>query len=117
VIDAHASIHAAFALRLRIMTLTNLHFAYRQIDRLARMTAVERVASFLLEMGRHSEITDRGVVNLPMSRIDIADHLGLSIETVCRNLVGLQRNGTVTLLRSGVELLDRAALRGLACEQ
>jgi len=116
VLEAHAKINAALALRLRMMTLANLHAANRQIALLGRATAVERIAAFLLEMDRRPERTHGPLVELPMCRTDIADHLGLSIETVCRNLVHLQREGTVLILRMGVELLDRDALCELAHE-
>ncbi len=109
-VEANAQIHAALALRLRLMTMENLRSAHRQIVMLGRKTAVERIASFLLELDRHPERTENRLVKLPMSRSDIADHLGLSIETVCRHLVTLRREGTLAILRSGVELLDRAAL-------
>ncbi len=115
VVEAQANSHAALALWLRTMTLANLRCAHRQIALLGRKTAVEKIASFLLEMDRRLAPIDGRVVKLPMSRIDIADHLGLSIETVCRNLTHLQREGTVAILRSGVELRDRDALLELAC--
>ena len=51
-----------------------------------------------------------------MSRTDVADHLGLTVETVCRILAHLKREGTVALHRTGVEVLDRAALRAAACD-
>ncbi len=51
-----------------------------------------------------------------MSRTDIADHLGLTVETVCRVLALLKRDGTINVSRSGFRLLDRASLRDLACE-
>ena len=81
---------------------------------LGHMTAMERVASFLLDMDRHSTATDRRFVDVPMSRTDIADHLGMTIETVCRVLASLRRNGVVAFVRSGFELHNRGALLGLA---
>jgi CRP-like cAMP-binding protein len=115
-VEAQAKNDAALSLRLRTIALTNLRCAHRQIVLLGRKTAVEKIASFLLEMDRRSATTDSRLVKLPMSRTDIADYLGLSIETVCRNLAHLQREGTVAILRSGVELHDRVALLELACE-
>lgn len=51
-----------------------------------------------------------------MSRTDVADHLGLTVETVCRVLAHLKREGTLDISRAGVALRDRRYLRDLACE-
>lgn len=76
---------------------------------LGRMTAVERVASFLLEC---ADRRDAGrTLDLPMSRLDIADYLGLTIETVCRVLSAFKRDGAIAIPSAHrIELLDRAAL-------
>ena len=116
IVETYANSHIAFALHLRTMTLMNLRFAHKQMALLGRKTAVERIASFLLEMDRQSATSGARLLELPMNRTDIADHLGLSIETVCRTLVSLQRDGTIAIQRSGVELLDRATLLELACD-
>lgn len=116
VIDAHAKSNVALALWLRADTVDHLRHAHRQMILLGRKTAVERIASFLLEMKRRTTDTNGRLAELPMNRTDIADHLGLSIETVCRNLVNLQREGTVAIRRSGIELIDLPLLRELACE-
>ena len=62
---------------------------------LGRKTAAERIASFLLEMAGRVQQRRRGLIELPMSRTDMADYLGLTIETVCRGLTRLRRNGTI----------------------
>jgi len=59
---------------------------------LGRKTACEKVASFLLEMADRSKAE---VVTLPMGRQDMADYLGLTIETVSRMLTQLQADGLV----------------------
>ena len=116
IVEAQAKSHAALALWLRALTVANLRTAHRQIVLLGRKTAAERIASFLLEMDRRSAPIEGQPLELPMSRTDIADHLGLSIETVCRNLTHLQRKGTLAILRSGIELRNRVALLEMACE-
>ncbi|MFL6796590.1 MAG: helix-turn-helix domain-containing protein [Xanthobacteraceae bacterium] len=75
-------------------------------------TAPERVASFLLEMAER--IHSRDGVELPMSRQDIADYLGLTIETVSRTLTQLRNESAIVLTTSKhIVLRNRAALRRL----
>ena len=115
-VEATAERHAALALLLRTMALVHLRCAQKQNLLLGRKTAIEKIASFLLDVDRRSTTSGSRLVALPMNRTDIADYLGLSIETVCRNLAHLQRDGAVVILRSGIELCDRVALLDVACE-
>ncbi len=79
---------------------------------LGRKNAHERVASFLLEMSERSAGPQS--VELPMSRQDIADYLGLTIETVSRTLTLLENEAAIELPTSRRILLrDPAALRRL----
>lgn len=72
-------------------------------------TAKERVAAFLLEMAERSP--NGSAVDLPMSRQDIADYLGLTIETVSRMLTDLENAATIELPTSRrIVLRNRAAL-------
>jgi CRP-like cAMP-binding protein len=79
---------------------------------LGRRSAGERVASFLVEMA--DRVGDGASVELPMSRQDMADYLGLTIETVSRSLTQLQVSGLIRLagLRS-ILLRKRPALTEL----
>jgi CRP/FNR family nitrogen fixation transcriptional regulator len=75
-------------------------------------TAQERVAGFLLEMAeRNAGATE---VELPMSRQDIADYLGLTIETVSRTLTQLENSGAIAVPTSRrIVLRSRGALSRL----
>ena len=75
-------------------------------------SAQERVASFLLEMAGRAP--GDGAVELPMSRQDIADYLGLTIETVSRTLTQLEKTAAIELPTSRrIVLRNRSALRRL----
>jgi CRP/FNR family transcriptional regulator, nitrogen fixation regulation protein len=75
-------------------------------------TAQERVASFLLEMASRMPASD--TVKLPMSRQDIADYLGLTIETVSRTLTHLENTAAIELPSSRcVVIRNGLALRHL----
>ena len=84
---------------------------------LARMQPPEKLADFLLRLAereaRHHDIGNR--VQLPMGRGDIADHLGLTMETVSRTFTKLRQSGLIALPHlTVVEILDRAGLESLA---
>src|SRR5262245_24091631 len=75
-------------------------------------SAQERVASFLLEMAERTANT--GAIELPMSRQDIADYLGLTIETVSRTLTQLEKSATIEVPTSRLIVLrNRSALNRL----
>lgn len=84
---------------------------------LGRKTAGERIASFFLTMAdRIGTSTENGIaMDLPMSRRDIADSLGLTIETVSRQLTDLREAKVIeTPGRSQVLLLDMSDLKSRA---
>jgi CRP/FNR family nitrogen fixation transcriptional regulator len=80
---------------------------------LGRRGAVERVAAFLLGWARH--FGNAKLIPLAMTRQDIADYLGLTIETVSRSLSQMERDGVILLpgIRE-VRLSNREALQQLA---
>ena len=101
--------NAALARILRDTVLRELTNAHGRTLLLGRMTALERVATFLLEMFERRDRTK--TLDLPMSRNDIADYLGLTIETVCRTLSAFKRDGVIGIPSPHrIELLDRDAL-------
>src|ERR1700751_4330778 len=96
------------------MTATNLQHAENHMLLLGRKTSLERVAAFLLEMDRR--LTAAGIMALPMCRRDIADYLGLTLETVSRALSILHDKGILGFLgqtQRQIVLLDRAKLAEL----
>ena len=92
------------------MTSSNLEHAENHLLLLGRNTALERVAAFLVEMDRR--LAAAGVMALPMSRQDIADYLGLTIETVSRVLSHLHDAGVLDVLgKKRREIIIRDRLR------
>ena len=84
------------ALSLLTMTTDNLQHVENHMLLLGRKTSQERVAAFLLEM--NGRLTAAGVMALPMCRRDIADYLGITIETVSRALSEFHRKGYLRFL-------------------
>lgn len=82
---------------------------------LGRQSANERVASFLAQLMQRSKQTDKRVIDIPMTRQDIADYLGLTIETVCRSLTKLKQAGIIDIpSRHEIVVRNTAALRRAA---
>jgi CRP/FNR family nitrogen fixation transcriptional regulator len=78
---------------------------------LGRMSAVEKVGAFLIEMAERSHGGAREEIVLSMSRYDIADYLGLAAETVSRTLSELRQSGAIRLEGTHrVRILDYATL-------
>jgi CRP/FNR family transcriptional regulator len=125
--------------RLRCLPLTALNQIARQDPRLGfklyealarelaatrdlllttgQRSATERVVAFLLAFSRRNErnARDPKVFDLPMTRADIADFLGLTIETVSRTFTKLRVMGLIELPQSStVHIKDLEQLQGLA---
>jgi CRP/FNR family transcriptional regulator len=107
-----------FLLRINEFAARELMLAQEQMLLLGRRTAEEKVASFLVGWReRLAQIGDeRQTIALPMSRQDIADYLGLTIETVSRTLTRFEREKMLIIVTGGVRLLDanRAAAMAAA---
>jgi len=96
------------------LTTTTLQHAEDHMLLLGRKTALERVAAFLLEMDRR--LTAADIMALPMNRRDIADYLGLTLETVSRALSNLHDRGVLGFLgpsQRQIVLRDRQQLASL----
>ncbi|MET0708934.1 MAG: Crp/Fnr family transcriptional regulator [Tardiphaga sp.] len=93
-----------------------LSLAHDQMLLLGRRTADEKIAAFLLGLQRRYARTGTLTVHvpLPMSRQDIADYLGLTIETVSRTLTKFARDKIIVVVPDGVRLLGLARLDRLA---
>ncbi|MGQ0681141.1 helix-turn-helix domain-containing protein [Bradyrhizobium sp.] len=91
--SAHSDVRVARD--LWSITSGELQHAENHMLLLGRKTAMERVATFLLEMDRR--LAKTGMIALPMCRRDIGDYLGLTLETVSRALSELQQQGVLGL--------------------
>ncbi|MDR3494399.1 MAG: helix-turn-helix domain-containing protein [Ancalomicrobiaceae bacterium] len=101
--------------------LDRIHALQAHALLLGRMTALERVAHFLLAAFRPSGPTDPlakddgGRIRLFVTREEIGDYLGLTIETVSRNLGKLRKSGIIALDHADrIRLIDRTGLAAIA---
>jgi CRP/FNR family transcriptional regulator, nitrogen fixation regulation protein len=92
-LEQAASITVQVAQSLWAMTAGELRHAEDHMLLLGRKNAMERVASFLLEMDRR--LAKTGMMALPMCRKDIGDYLGLTLETVSRAFSQLHNEGVL----------------------
>ncbi len=102
-----------FGGKLMDCMVTNLDRAHDHMVLLGRKTALEKMASFLLDLAQRMSSADR--LELPMQRSDIADHLGLTIETVSRTLTQMVRSRLIQLTEAGrtIVFADKAGLETL----
>lgn len=116
--DRFAREHPALEHKLLERTLTELDRTRSWMMLLGRKNASEKIATFLLEMSER--LTETGCapklmpqlrMTLPFSRQQIADVLGLTIETVSRQFTKLKNDGVIDLpSRRDVVIIDREAL-------
>ena len=120
--DRFAREHPDLEHKLLQRTLDELDRARNWMLLLGRKTASEKIASFLLDMsqrlgdtGCQSFSVDQPRFQLPFGRQQIADILGLTIETVSRQMTRLRADGVIDLpSRREVVIVDRAELEALA---
>ncbi|MDA9435771.1 Crp/Fnr family transcriptional regulator [Bradyrhizobium sp. CCBAU 51627] len=102
--------------RINELAIRELSQARDHMVLLGRRSADEKVATFLLGW-RERLVSVKGssnIVPLPMSRQDIADYLGLTIETVSRTFTKLERHGAIEIVHGGICLRDPARVEALA---
>ncbi len=108
--------------RLHEQTLKELDEARDWMLTLGRKTAAEKIASFLLLIAMHidperSQDVTEFDIELPLKRADIADFLGLTIETVSRQLTKLRKQGAIEVKdRRTVRIKNLPALRNVAAQ-
>jgi CRP/FNR family transcriptional regulator len=104
--------------RLHEQALAELDEAREWMLTLGRKTAAEKVASFLFLIARHADPaedeSDGVTFDLPLTRADIADFLGLTIETVSRQMTKLRKDGVIQIENNRhimVPNIERLAMR------
>lgn len=93
----------------------SLAAAERHVAMLGHQSAKERVASFFMALEMQRRSGDQHTLDLPLSRQDIADYLGLTIETTCRALSELKRQNIITApSRRRIVIRDLPGLQAIA---
>jgi len=111
----------AFASEFRLILTRILESAHDHVYTVGQRSAVERIASFLLYLrANQARFASAGPrdksehITLPMTRLDIADFLGLTIETVSRAFSALKKAKVISFVDShSCELLDMDKIRDL----
>jgi CRP/FNR family transcriptional regulator, nitrogen fixation regulation protein len=103
---------ASFVRELLNLTVLGLRHTQDHLLLLGRKNALERLAAFLLEMS--ARMGGSATLDLAMPRHDIADYLGLTLETVSRMFAELKEKGVIRLESARrVHLLDKARLKAV----
>ena len=103
--------------RLAASTANELIAAQEQMLLLGQKTARERLASFLLQWSSHLAVCGlpQDLFTLPMPREDIASYIGLTVETVSRNLTGLRKAQLIEVAGfKRIKILNRAKLKAIS---
>jgi CRP/FNR family transcriptional regulator, anaerobic regulatory protein len=107
----------AFSSAIKALAMRKLRVVQSHVTAVTRLAAGERLAHFLMELSKHSarQGGDPLRLNIPMRRIDVADYLGLTVETVCRTLTSFRNAGLITMDHAGeARVQDMRALDALA---
>jgi CRP/FNR family nitrogen fixation transcriptional regulator len=110
-LEALASSEPAVALELCRIAFSTVSRLEAQLLILGRITAVEKVGAFLLDLAERLADQESQSVALPMSRYDMAEFLSLSVETVSRALSELKYRGLIRFAGTRqITIVDREAL-------
>ncbi len=110
-LESRALVDRAVATQLQAWFTLRGEQATGRLLLLARASALQKIASFLLDLA--GRMNAEGRLRLPMSRYDIADYLGLSSETVSRGFTALRQRGLISIDGRMVNLLEPRALSQL----
>ncbi|RBL81724.1 fumarate/nitrate reduction transcriptional regulator [Streptomyces cavourensis] len=114
---AHCSHDPAAAHLLHQCIAHDINQCHRLLLTLGRMTTEVRIAGFMVDLSEQMAAqgySPREFV-LKMTREDIANHLGMQIETVCRVFSRLQSAALIQVTKRHLEILDVEALRRMRC--
>ena len=116
-IDTLITTEPGFGQAMMNVLSTELAETRDQLLSLGRKSAMEKVATFLLRIAKRNE--REGIspetLHLPMTRSEIGDYLGLTIETVSRNITKLKISGVIRLeSKSIVRVIDLEELQNIA---
>jgi CRP/FNR family transcriptional regulator, anaerobic regulatory protein len=102
--------------RINELAIRELSRAQDHMVLLGRRSAEEKVATFLIRWRRRIALVNgpSPAVPLPMSRQDIADYLGLTIETVSRTFTRFEREGVIDIMPGYIRLLNPARVEAIA---
>jgi CRP-like cAMP-binding protein len=110
-VEALADVDPEVARFVREIAFNAISRLEAQLLIVGRVTALEKVAAFLLEMGERLPLEAADRIALPISRADIAEFLAISAETVSRSLSGLKQRGLIRFSSTRhVRIVDREAI-------
>jgi len=100
---------------LNTAILSDLNTTQEQLASIGRHNAQERVATLLVNLRNRWRAIDNSshYVALPMTRADIADYCGLSVESVSRTLADLARQKIIVIVPNGIRILNTAGITAL----
>jgi CRP/FNR family transcriptional regulator, anaerobic regulatory protein len=106
-----------FALELYEAVSTQLEATRELLMTLGQQSAIERVSIFILRLSQRNAKNGKNpnLLNIPMTRSDIADLLGTTIETVSRSLTKLRQEKVIDIIRNSlIQIIDMDGLKALA---